>query len=209
MSRGLFVVLEGIDHSGKTTLAAMLATALASAGRQVLPMRFPDYTLASGAELKAYLLSRLDLDAAAAHTLFVANRAEAAAAIREAVAAGKFVVCDRYVHSGVAYSVAKGLDLDECFRLEAHLPRPDATFHLDITPQESEKRGFDGQRHDDVAFLQLVRDAYAAIRARDATGTVHRVDTAEHSPDAALFYILERLAGSYRTMSTELGRIEE
>jgi thymidylate kinase len=48
---------------------------------------------------------------------------------------GKHVILDRYVFSGVAYSAAKGLDLDWCLACDRGLPKPDLLFFIQIEPE--------------------------------------------------------------------------
>ena len=65
-----------------------------------------------------------------AHLLFSANRWEYATQIRETLASGVTVIMDRYAFSGVAYSVAQGLDMDWCTQADIGLPKPDCVIYL-------------------------------------------------------------------------------
>jgi dTMP kinase len=76
--------------------------------------RFPDRSLASGALINDYLQSKASLPDQAVHLLFSANRWEKRSALIGKLAEGVTLLCDRYAHSGVAYSAAKavpGMDL--------------------------------------------------------------------------------------------------
>ena len=66
------------------------------------------------------------------HLLFSANRWEASSSLESKLAAGTNLVCDRYAFSGVAFSSAKGLDLDWCMSCDRGLPAPDAVIYLGI-----------------------------------------------------------------------------
>ena len=66
------------------------------------------------------------------HLLFSANRWESSNEIVTLMEAGKDVICDRYVYSGVAYSSAKGLDFEWCYSSDKGLPKPDLVIFLDI-----------------------------------------------------------------------------
>ena len=100
----VFVTLEGIDRSGKTTQAAMLADAL---GPETLLLREPGGTPA-GERIRELLKDpEVELNIGAELLLFGAARAQLAASVIEpAKAAGREIVCDRYIDSTVAYQAA-------------------------------------------------------------------------------------------------------
>lgn len=79
-TRGAFIVIEGLDRSGKSTQAAILQSRLQrgeQSARAVL-IKFPDRTTAIGKMIDAYLRSQSELDDHAIHLLFSANRWELA-----------------------------------------------------------------------------------------------------------------------------------
>lgn len=162
--RGCFIVFEGIDRAGKSTQAEILARKLSSSVKCV---RFPNYDTPSGQILLSYLKSKVDMDARTSHLLFAANRAECVADIKKSLENGVTVVCDRYVLSGVAYSVAKGLDVDWCCAVERGLPKPDLVILLCVDVDVVEKRSeFGSDRHDKKDFLIKVQTAYQKIKSR-------------------------------------------
>ncbi len=110
---GLFVTLEGIDRSGKSTQAAMLADAL---GDGAVAVREPGGT-AAGERVRDILKDPgVELGAEAEALLFAAARAELVRqVIRPALDAGRTVVCDRFLDSSLAYQgVARDLGPDRC-----------------------------------------------------------------------------------------------
>lgn len=77
--------------------------------------------------------------------------------ITKTLAEGTTIVCDRYVHSGIVYSAAKGnplLPLSWAASPEKGLPRPDAVVFLDLTPEEAAKRGGWGDEVYEKAEMQ-------------------------------------------------------
>lgn len=112
----MFVTFEGIDRSGKTTQAALLARAL---GPDTLALREPGGTPA-GERMRELLKDPgTELDPRAELLLFCAARAELCArVVAPAIAAGRDVVCDRFIDSTTAYQgVARGLGLEVVERL--------------------------------------------------------------------------------------------
>lgn len=101
-----FITLEGGEGSGKSTQVKILCTWLASLGFPVLRTREPGGS--SGAEaIRALLLGRAGWDPVAEMTLhFAARREHWARSIQPSLAAGSFVVCDRFFDSTLAYQVA-------------------------------------------------------------------------------------------------------
>ncbi|MBN2206697.1 MAG: dTMP kinase, partial [Candidatus Aminicenantes bacterium] len=133
--RGLFVVLEGIDGTGKSTQAALLADRLGGLGIPAVVLREPtDGTW--GRRIRAKARRAGSLTPAQELALFIRDRRENVAAnIRPALARGDTVVLDRYYYSTIAYQGARGLDPRRIRRLnEAFAPRPDLVFILDLDP---------------------------------------------------------------------------
>lgn len=139
----MFVTLEGIDRSGKTTQAAMLAEAL---GPRTLLVREPGGTPA-GERIRALLKDPdLELDPAAELLLFAAARAELCRTVlAPALAEGRDVVCDRFIDSTAAYQgVARGLGLETVEALNDFVIGdcvPDLTILLRVDPDEAFRRG--------------------------------------------------------------------
>ncbi len=180
---GTFVVLEGGEGSGKTSIEAALYATLQSSGFDVLATREPGGT-PEGAALRALLLAAdgYDWDAGAELLLVVAARIQHVKRVIEpALQAGRCVLCDRFVGSTLAYQGAgRGLpvvvieDLHE--RLVGGL-RPDLTVYLDIDPRIGLARSVrrlgqmaaDEGRFEalDLAFHERVRAAFLAQAADD------------------------------------------
>ncbi|KAG9252215.1 putative thymidylate kinase [Emericellopsis atlantica] len=142
--RGAFIVLEGLDRSGKTTQVKLLEQRFIEAGRPAKTMRFPDRSTVIGKMIDGYLKSDVEVEDHVIHLLFSANRWEAAHSIERLLNEGTTIVCDRYYHSGIVYSYAKSnpsMPLSWLTAPESGLPRPDAVLFLDLTPEEARARG--------------------------------------------------------------------
>ena len=158
--RGKLIVFEGIDRSGKSTQAKRLASYLPNA----LFMSFPNRTTQIASMIDSYLKSSLNLDDYSIHLLFSANRWECRNLIIQAIEQGQDVVLDRYSFSGVAYSTAKGLDLQWCLAPEKGLPKPDLVFFVKISPEEAKNRAeYGGERYERIEFQEKVAVAYDRV----------------------------------------------
>jgi dTMP kinase len=168
--RGLLVVFEGLDQSGKQTQAERLRDRLVATGRTVRLLSFPSYDTHIGGEIGRALKGERDYAADTMQLLYVANRFEWKPEIERELAAGTVVVCDRYLASSVAYGEAFGLDGPWLLEIQRYLPQPDLTVLLDIDPQVSASRKTaDRDRYErDLALLGRVRESY--LRQASAPG---------------------------------------
>ena len=163
----VFVTFEGIDGSGKSTQAALLAAALRAEGREVVETREPGGT-PLGERIRNLLLGDGEIVPFAEAALFAAARAQLVAdVIRPALDRGADVVCDRFVDSSLAYQgLARGLGLDAVQELNAPALDgllPDRTFLLLVSPAESAGRATgrpDRIEREGLAFLERVDRAY-------------------------------------------------
>jgi len=135
---GLFVTFEGIEGSGKSVQARLLAARLRQAGRVVVETREPGGT-ALGLELRHILLGRDDLALTARVEALLMNASRAQLVeqvIRPALERDEVVVCDRFADSTLAYQGAgRGLGLDELRSVISFATaglRPDMTLLLDV-----------------------------------------------------------------------------
>jgi dTMP kinase len=195
---GLFVTFEGIDRSGKSTQARMLAEALGSAA---LGVREPGGTPAG--ERVRDLLKDADvpLGAEAEALLFAAARAELVAqVIRPALEDGRVVVSDRFLDSSLAYQGgARGLGVDEVERINRFATgglAPDLTFLLEIDPAAAAARAGESDRFEDegLALQTAVLDAYEQLVAADPRRW-RRID-ATRSPDEVHSDVLAEVKGA-------------
>jgi len=140
----MFVTFEGIDGSGKTTQAELLAAALAEDGRTVVATREPGGT-ELGERIRALLLGGAPVAPWAEAALFAAARAELVErVIYPALGDGADVVCDRYIDSSLAYQgIARDLGVDRVLELNLQATRgllPNRTFLVLLDPAEAARR---------------------------------------------------------------------
>jgi dTMP kinase len=171
VARGLFVSFEGIDRSGKTTQARLLADAL---GDAAVAVRDPGGTPA-GERLRELLKDPdLTMGAHAEALLFAAARAELVEqVVRPALDHGRIVIADRFVDSSLAYQgAARGLGTDAVARVNDWACgglKPDVTILLELSADEAAARGGDPDRFEaEGAALQVrVRLAYDELASAE------------------------------------------
>jgi dTMP kinase len=192
--KGRFVTLEGGEGVGKSTQAKALTAALEARGHGVVTTREPGGS--PGAEaVRTLLLHDQHWTPEAEALLFAAARADhVARTIRPALAAGKWVLCDRFVDSSIAYQGgAGGLGFEAVRALHlfgSHGFLPDRTLLLDLPEGEAGRRakgrdvdgadliggrGADYHRGVARAFRALAEAEPERYRVIDASGTAEEV----------------------------------
>jgi len=152
---GLLLAVEGVDGSGKTTQVRLLAEGLHAMGIEVEPVSFPRYEDPIFGDLIRRFLSGELGPADQVHPrlvalLFAGDRSAEAPSLRQALADGKIVICDRYFYSNLAYQGAKLERDDEFESFEGWLralefkhhaiPVPACSLYLDVGRDQREER---------------------------------------------------------------------
>jgi len=186
MAQGLFITFEGIDGSGKSSQARLLADHFKTVGHDCLLTREPGGS--QGAEEIRRLLVEGDPDRWSAETeilLFTAARRDhLEKTIEPALTAGKTVVSDRFADSTRVYQGAARADLrgvvDQLHSLMIGR-EPDLTFIIDMDPETALTRGLARQSGEDrfedlgLGFQQKLRAGFLAL-AQDFPARCHVID---------------------------------
>lgn len=167
----MFITVEGIDGSGKSTQLKLLAEWLQFLGREIVITREPGGTLL-GEEIRRLLLTAgpESIVPQAECLLYAAARAQLVArVIRPALARGALVLSDRFSDSTLAYQVAgRGLErrwVEKVLEGATGGLRPDLTFLFDISPYKARARKGEADRleKEDLEFFHRVREGYLAL----------------------------------------------
>ena len=197
--RGLFITLEGLDGSGKSTQITRLSGTLAARGVAVLATREPGGS-AIGERIRSILLDSrtAGLSPVAELALMFADRAQHIEEVIEpALKAGTIVICDRYTDSTEAYQ-GFGRQLGSQVVLELHRTLchdlwPDLTLLLESEPdagitrarnRNQSSQSSEGRfENEDAAFFRRVHQGFENIALREANrvmkvpaGTIQRVE---------------------------------
>jgi dTMP kinase len=204
-ARGKFIVLEGIDGSGKRTQLAMLAQAFASRNIASAETGFPNYEGFFGKMVGRFLNGEFgSLDAVDPHLsalLYAGDRLESRPAIEAALSAGKTVLADRYVGSNLAHQGARvprekrAEFLNWLRRLEYEvfgLPAEDLVLYLRVPVAEAHRlvgqktaRDYTKMRRDiqenDMAHLEAASEVYEELSQKQAWSIIDCFDPARHA----------------------------
>ena len=191
MTRGKFITVEGIDGAGKSSHIDFLCARVRALGAEAAVTREPGGTPA-GERLREVVLHAPMGAAAEALAMFAARSEHVAQVIEPSLAAGRWVVCDRFSDATYAYQCGgRGLPREFVTALERIVHpglQPDATFLFDLDPavayerQRAQSRDPDKFEREAADFFVRVREAYlerSRVHARfhvvDAGGTLEQV----------------------------------
>ncbi|MEM2107777.1 MAG: dTMP kinase [Candidatus Bathyarchaeia archaeon] len=138
--RGAFICLEGLDGSGKTTQAKMLAEKLKADYNAVYTAE-PSHGKIGAFIRKHYLYGEKRLSSAIEALLFAADRMEhVETEILPALQQGRLVISDRYLYSSIAYQGAAGLSIEWIEKINEYALKPDLAVFIDVDPKVAMKR---------------------------------------------------------------------
>ncbi len=185
MSRGLFIVIEGIDGTGKSTQAARLSEWFRERGREVVLSREPTAGPWGRKVRESAATGRLSPEDELEYFLND-RRQHVDELIGPSLAAGKVVILDRYYFSTMAYQGARGFDPLEIRRKnEAFAPRPDLLLILDLEVDAALERigarGDTANEFEQRENLERCREIFMSlcgegfVRVVDSQGTLDEV----------------------------------
>ena len=205
MRNGIFISLEGVDGSGKTTQLERLRHSLEAKGYSVVVAQEPGGTR-SGRRIREILLdaANQDLRPIPELLLYFASRAQnIAEVITPALEAGKIVIADRFTDATAAYQgYGRGLGVETVRTIESVAcsgVQPDLTLLLDIDPETGVRRALERNEQETVSesrmekqgpaffekvragYLELARQQPDRIKTIDAGGTVEETAAAIES----------------------------
>ncbi|MEH6517926.1 MAG: dTMP kinase [Halioglobus sp.] len=187
--RGLFITVEGGEGVGKSTNMALLERHLSDHGVELVVTREPGGTPLAE-DIRELLLTPREEQVSSLSELlmmFAARAQHLEAKIEPALAAGKWVLCDRFTDATYAYqSGGRGVDASLVRRLERLVQgelRPDYTLLLDapveVGMERARGRGeLDRFEQEELAFFERVRSTYLQL-ARESSGRYRLIDASQ------------------------------
>lgn len=173
--KGIFIVLEGSDGSGKSTMAKKIGDYYGSKGREIEFTREPGGTNISE-KVRDLILdnNNTEMDYRTEALLYAAARAQLVSEkIKPWLKEGKIVICERYVYSSLVYQgIGRGLGVEEVKKINdfaiAGL-KPDMVLLLDVNPEKGlrRKRNIDGGdrlENEDISFHKEVYEGYKKLK---------------------------------------------
>ncbi|MBR0382136.1 MAG: dTMP kinase [Eubacterium sp.] len=172
--KGVFIVLEGPDGSGKSTQIRLLTEYLEQAGREYIVTREPGGT-PIGEQIRKLILdeNNKEMSDVTEMLLYAASRAQLVKeVIGPAIEEGKVVISDRFVDSSVVYQgIARGLGADTVYSVNdpaIGVYRPDLVIYLDISEDEGIRRKknqkkLDRLEQESLDFHHMVSEGYRSL----------------------------------------------
>ena len=174
--KGLFIVMEGPDGSGKTTQINLLEQYLKEAGYECLITREPGGKVI-GEEVRELILNPeyKEMSPVTEMLLYAASRAQLVhEVIGPALEAGRIVISDRFVDSSIVYQgIARNLGISTVAAVNAPgigIYRPDGIFFIDLSEAEGIRRKknqkkLDRMEQESIDFHHLVSEGYRKVLA--------------------------------------------
>ena len=176
--RGTFIVLEGIDGCGKTTIAKLLAAKLRKAGEKVIVTGEPTNG-PIGKKIHDILQGKLPAPAPIDfQKLYIADRLyHTERIIKPVLMSGSTVICQRYALSTFAYGTAFGVSRGA---LRHNFMKPDMTFFLDLSAEDAmrriKRRGDGTEYFEKQNRLEKVSVAYRKLARGRSFGPITTLD---------------------------------
>ncbi len=182
--RGRFIVISGIDKSGKETQAfaggadvVPVSAFIKEHGYDVINVLQPSYDTVLGGLVRWYLNNSSSVKKENAWMLWTLDRAQHNRSIAEWLSNGGIVVAKRWTESHVVYQQVQGIEVESILKAERNIIKQDITFILDVDVQEVLKRlNGRGDNYENVEMLNRVRENYMRLGLMYKYGTMVYVD---------------------------------
>lgn len=169
-AKGIFIAIEGMDGSGKGTLAKKLFQHYKTLTKKTILTAEPSPSPA-GKKIRALLKKKqanLQKKAETFLKLFLEDRKHhVKKTILPALRKGAIVICDRYKHSTIAFQSLQGIPTQKIIALHKKLPTPNLTLILDLPPKTALKRIHKRAKHrelfEKLEFMQNLRKKYLSL----------------------------------------------
>jgi len=165
---GKFIVIEGLDGSGKTAQVGLIISFLKENGKEVIETKEPTMDSEAGRKIKQALKKEIYIEPLELQTLYVEDRKEHLEnKVIPALKEGKYVVSSRYAFSTFAYGYSDGLDVDLLVQMNNNFLLPDLTIVIDVSSesciQRIESRGEDKELFEIKEKLEKVSTIYRKL----------------------------------------------
>lgn len=183
-----FLVVEGLDGSGKSTQSELITEKLRAKGREVVTTSEPTGYSSVAQEIADALQKKIKVDPLKLQELFAKDRKEhMERTILPALEGGRIIISDRYAFSSFAYGSLQ-CGLEQLMEMNRHYPLPDLTLFIDVAIDECleriGKRGKPQELFEEKQKMQKIRDAYAGLAAQfphfkiiDGNGAIQETHT--------------------------------
>jgi dTMP kinase len=165
---GKFIVIEGLDGSGKSAQVDLLINYLKEKGKEVIVTKEPTIESEFGRKIKQALKKEIIVEPLELQELYVQDRREHLKnKVIPALQLGKFVVSSRYAFSTFAYGFSDGLDVGMLIKMNESFLLPDLTIIVDVSPdlcvKRIDSRGEEKELFEQLEKLTKVNEIYKKI----------------------------------------------
>lgn len=162
---GKFIVIEGLDGSGKNAQIDLLINFLNKKGKEIIMTKEPTIESDAGRKIKQALRKKIVVDSLELQKLYVQDRKEHLEnKVIPALKIGKIVISSRYAFSTFAYGGSDGLDVDLLIKMNEEFLLPDLTIIIDVNPdscmERIERRGEEKELFEKKEKLAKVNEFY-------------------------------------------------
>ena len=198
LNKGYLIAIEGIDGSGKTTIANRIVEWLSMRNIDALYTSEPTKS-PIGLFIKEKIISaEIRQDARIEALLFAADRLwHVVNEILPALSRGVVVVTDRYYFSSIAYQGALGAPTSWIREINKFAPKPDLSIYIDITPEEAirrkRKQGDVKKLFENIKYLSKVREIYLDLVGNGELALINGMNILEKVVDEALALVRKLL----------------